>query len=289
MTGRDDRPEGAVNVPDYNFTQLGVTISGQVAVVELLWPDGKSSDKQLGHHELATCLARIRSDDEVRILILKGAVDGTFYAPFVGSEHSADPARFKKGVMSDPGHIYKALQETQQIMDAIVRMEKPVIAMVNGNALGLGASLAMACDFIIADEDAYITDIHIANYHFVPSSTRTTGIVPGDGGVVFWPAQMGLAKAKEYLMTGRPVTARELADMNAITKAVPASELQAAVDGYVEELLARPAWALGWTKLAINKRLRLDLELALDTSAALEALSMRVRDDYQGPKGVETL
>jgi enoyl-CoA hydratase len=276
-------------MPDYNFTQLGVTFNNQVAVVELLWPDGKSSDKQLGHHELAACLGQIRSDDEVRILILKGAVDGTFYAPFVGDEHSAAPARFKKGVMSDPSHIYKAIQETQQIMDSIVRMEKPVIAMVNGNALGLGASLAMACDFIIADEDAYITDIHIANFHFSPSAKRSTGVVPGDGGVVFWPAQMGLVKAKEYLMTGRPVTARQLADMNAITRAVPAADLQATVDSYVEELLARPAWALGWTKLAMNKRLRIDLEVALDTSAALEALSMRVRDDYEGPKGIEVL
>lgn len=274
---------------EYDFKQLGVHIADQVAIVELLWPDGKSSDKQAGHHELAVCLGRIRNDDEIRILVLKGAVDGTFYAPFVGGEHSAEPTRFKKGVMSDPEHIYKALQETQQIMDAIVRMEKPVIAMVNGNALGLGASLALACDFIIADENAYITDIHIANYHFVPTAKKSTGIVPGDGGVVFWPAQMGLAKAKEYLMTGRPVTARELADMHAITKAVPASQLQATVDAYIEELLSRPAWALGWTKLAINKRLRMDLEMSLDASAAFEALSMRVRDDYEGPKGTDTL
>jgi enoyl-CoA hydratase len=274
---------------EYEFQQLGVRVAGQVAVVELLWPDGKSSDKQAAHHELATCLARVRNDDDIRILVLKGAVDGTFYAPFAGREHSAEASRFKKGVMSDPDHIYKALQETQQIMDAIVRMEKPVIAMVNGNALGLGASLALACDFIVADEEAFITDIHIANHHFVPTAKKSTGIVPGDGGVVFWPAQMGLAKAKEYLMTGRPVTARELADMHAITKAVPAAELQATVDGYVEELLARPAWALGWTKLAINRRLRSDLELSLDASAALEALSMRVRDDYPGPKGTETL
>lgn len=274
---------------DYDFGQLGVTVSEQVAVVSLLWPDGRSRDKQAGHRELAACLMRMRSDDGIRIVVLKGAVDGTFYAPFTGDEHSAGEARFKKGVMSDPEHIYKALQETQQIMDSIVRMEKPVIAMVNGNALGLGASLAMACDFIIADEAAYITDIHIANHHFVPGSKKSTGIVPGDGGVVFWPAHMGLAKAKEYLMTGRPVTARELADMNAITKAVPAADLQNTVDGYVEELLSRPAWALGWTKLAINKRLRTTMELALDTSAALEALSMRVRDDYPGPKGTETL
>ncbi|GAA5199926.1 enoyl-CoA hydratase/isomerase family protein [Rugosimonospora acidiphila] len=274
---------------EYDFQQLGVRVADQVAVVELLWPDGRSPDKQVGHHELATCLTRMRGDDDIRVLVLKGAVDGTFYAPFTGGEHSAEPSRFKKGVMSDPEHLYRALQETQQIMDAITRMEKPVIAMVNGNALGLGASLAMACDFIVADEEAFITDIHLANHHFVPGAATSTGIVPGDGGVVFWPAQLGLVKAKEFLMTGRPVTARTLADLNAITKAVPASELQAAVDGYVRELLARPAWALGWTKLTINKRLRADLELTLDASAALEALSMRVRDDYPGPRGKQTL
>lgn len=273
----------------YDFEQIHVKVDDQVAVLHLLWPDGVSDNPQIGHRELAEAIARIRSDDDVRILVIRGATDERFYAPFAGRQHPSQPGGKRKGVMSDPDHIFAAIRETQQIIGGIAQMEKPVIAMVNGDALGFGASLALACDFIVADEEAFITDIHIANYHFVPTAKKSTGIVPGDGGVVLWPLQMGLAKAKEFLMTGRPVRARELADMNVITRAVPKAQLQETVDEYVQELLARPAWALGWTKLVINKRMRADLELALDASAALEAISMRVRDDFPGPKGTEIL
>ncbi len=273
----------------YDFEQIHVTVDGQVAVLYLLWPDGVSDNPQVGHRELAEALAQIRNDDNIRVLVITGATDARFYAPFAGRQHPTESGAKRKGVMSDPEHIFAAIRETQEIIDGIARMEKPVIARVNGDALGFGASLALVCDFVIADEEAHITDIHIANHHFVPTAKRSTGIVPGDGGVVLWPLQMSLVKAKEFLMTGRPVRARELADMNVITRAVPKAQLQETVDEYVEELLARPAWALGWTKLVINKRMRADLELALDASAALEAISMRVRDDFPGPKGTETL
>lgn len=272
----------------YDFECINVQTENQVAWVRLQWPDGKIVAQKF-HRELAACLQALRSDDGVRVVVLRGATEHKFMSPFAGIEERGHLERFKKGVMSDPENVFAGMRETEQILGSITRMEKPVIAMVNGDALGNGASLAMSCDLIVADEDAYITDLHIANHHFVQKANPSTGVVPGDGSLVFWPLQMGLVKAKEYLLTGRPIKAKELARMNAINRAVPHAELQSAVDELIDALLARPAWALGWTKMLINKRARANMELTLDVGAALLGISMRVRDDFPGPKGIRTL
>ena len=278
-----DSPGGA-----YDFATVNVRCESQVAWVRLQWPDGVNVP-QVTHRELAACLQVLREDDDVRVVVLRGATDRRFMSPFAGADDQGHLSRPRGGVMSDPRNVFAGLRETDQILDSIVRMEKPVIAMVNGDALGNGASVAMACDFIFADEDAYITDIHLANHHFVRRAKPSTGVVPGDGGTVFWILQMGLAKAKEYLLTGRPVRARELADINAVNRAVPHAALQGVVEEFVATLLARPAWALAWTKLLINTRSIALMESTLDTSAALLGISMRVRDEFPGPKGLRSL
>ncbi len=272
----------------YGFDCVNVRTEGMVAWVRLQSPDGKIVAQKF-HRELAACLQALRSDDDVRVVVLRGATEAKFMSPFAGIEDGGHLERFKRGVMSDPENVFAGMRETEQILDAVMCMEKPVIAMVNGDALGNGASLAMSCDLILADEDAYITDIHIANHHFINKATKSTGIVPGDGSLASWPMQMGLMKAKEFLMTGRPVRARELADMNAINRAVPHADLQRVVDEFVAELLERPAWALGWTKTLLNKRARANMALTLDVGAALLGISMRVRDEFHGPKGTQVL
>lgn len=272
----------------YGYNTVWVDQRGSVAWVHLQWPNGVNVP-QLTHRELAECLQELRRDDGVRIVVLRGTRDDCFMSPFAGSEADGHMSRPRGGVMSDPQNVFAGLRETDEILDALVRMEKPVIAMVNGDALGNGASVAMACDFVFADEAAHITDIHIANHYFVQRAKPSTGVVPGDGGTVFWARRLGLAKAKEYLLTGRPITARELADMNAINAAVPHDALAPVVEEFVAELLQRSAWALAWTKAAVNRQLCADLAISLDASAALLGLSMRVRDEFGGPRGIATL
>jgi enoyl-CoA hydratase/carnithine racemase len=89
---------------------------------------------------------------------------------------------------------------------------------------------------------------------------------------------------------GKPVTAKQLAEMGAINAAVPASELEVAVEGYVKDLLERPAWALAWTKVAVNKRLKQHLTLYQDTAMAFETVSMRAAQaKLEGGKGISHL
>lgn len=272
----------------YDFATVGVRCESQVAVVRLQWPDGVNVP-QVTHRELAACLQRLRADDRVRVVVLRGASETCFMSPFAGVEGDGHASRPRGGVMSDPRNVFAGLRETDQILDSIVRMEKPVLAMVNGDALGNGASIALACDLVFADEDAYITDIHLANHHFVKRARRSIGVVPGDGGTALWAARMGLAKARDYLLTARPVRAKELAAIGAINAAVPHDDLQGVVDAAVGELLERPAWALAWTKALVNKALVDDMAESLDASGPLLGLSMRVRDELPGPKGTGAL
>src|SRR5665213_96350 len=160
--------------------------------------------------------------------------------------------------------------------------------MVNGDAIGIGATIAMACDLIIAAEDAFITDCLIANSYWMTKADPHWGTVPGDGGAVFWPMTMSTPVAKELLFTGRPVTARELADMRAINRAVPADQLHDTVDAMVDELLARPAWALGWTKMMMNKRVIENFERTMDLGLAYELMAAQRRRSG-AEKGVITL
>jgi len=237
--------------------------------------------------ELLDALDENDRDPEVRVVILTGA-GRAFCAgdDLRGMSVPGEPDRR----YADPLKQYVEGEGRWPLIVARLRaLSKPVIAMVNGDALGIGTSVALHCDLIIAREDAVITDLHIALDRFTPG-LPPTGVVPGDGGTVILPLQMGLAKAKEFLFLGKPVTAKQLAQMNAINAAVPAAELESVVEGYVKDLLERPAWALAWTKVAVNKRLKQHLTLYQDVAMALEALSMRAAQaKLEGGKGISHL
>jgi enoyl-CoA hydratase len=272
---------------NYTYKRVKVDIANAVATVYLYWPDGLRDpttggggpDVSLFHDELSDALRQLRDDDTVRVVILRGAGDRYFLSTFAGVE-DGDPAL--RGGSLDAA--YNTARTATSMLEPILKMAKPVIAMVNGDALGIGASIAMACDLIIAAEDAFITDCHIASFYWLKRASVHQGTVPGDGGAVFWPLDMSLHLAKELLFTGRPITARELADMHVINRAVPKEQLQAAVDEMVQLLLDRPAWALGWTKVAMNKRLLQNFELTLDLGLAYELLATtrRTAADQRG-------
>ena len=270
-----------------DFECLKIERKGARATVTMMWPDGLIDRIKQFHTEFPVALQQLRDDDTVRVVVLKGAGDRFLTA--VGRERPDPLGKPTSAVLSDPLHTFVAIRETAETLDLIVSMEKPVIAMVNGDALGIGSSFALHCDLIVAREDALITDLHMAIDRFTPG-IPPTGVVPGDGGTVIFPLQMSLAKAKEFLFLGKPVTARQLADMNAINAAVPGAELEATVDRLVDELLERPAWALAWTKVALNKRLKQHLTLYQDVAMAFEALSMRsAQARLEGGKGMTHL
>ena len=145
----------------------------------------------------------------------------------------------------------------------------PVIARINGDCIGLGATLALLCDISIAVEDAKLGDPHVK-----------MGYVAGDGGAIIWPQLVGFARAKEYLLTGDLLTAKEAERIGLINHAVPRAELDAKVNTLADKLANGATKAIKWTKTSINIPLRQLAHSMLDASLAYEALT-NIGADHQ--------
>ena len=164
-------------------------------------------------------------------------------------------------------------QSGRRILHNMMWVEQPIVCALNGVAAGLGATIALFCDIIYASDQARIGDTHVK-----------AGLVAGDGGAVIWPLLIGVAKAKELLMTGDIVDAAEAERIGLVNKVVPHDQLMAEAKGLAKRLANGPAMAIRGTKHAINKKVWNDLNLALDMGLALEERSSRHPDHHEAAR-----
>jgi enoyl-CoA hydratase len=136
--------------------------------------------------------------------------------------------------------------------------------------MGLGASIALACDVILMADTATM-----------PTRTCGSPTVAGDGGTAIWPLAVGPARAKEYLLTGDPLTAVEAERIGLVNRVVPAADLDAAAMKMAERLAAGAPLAIRYTKLAVNKLLKDALNVAFDTSTAYELVTFHSEDHQE--------
>jgi enoyl-CoA hydratase/carnithine racemase len=149
----------------------------------------------------------------------------------------------------------------------MVELQPPLIAAVNGDAMGLGCTLALFCDITVISESARIGDTHVK-----------VGLVAGDGGAVIVPLLVGVSKARDLLMRGRVLTGTEAQQIGLITHVKPAEQVMEEARAIARELAALPKYAVAWTKLSINKALKDQLNLVIDASMAFEMLTMNSSD-----------
>ncbi|MEP5764856.1 MAG: enoyl-CoA hydratase/isomerase family protein [Halieaceae bacterium] len=164
--------------------------------------------------------------------------------------------------IEDPANFRAIAWDAKRIVSSLLELEKPIICRLNGAAAGLGASIALLCDMVIADEKAVIGDPHVK-----------VGLVAGDGGALIWPQLVGYAKARELLMTGDMLTAAEAKELRLINYCVPTEELDAKVQEFVDKLQANPRWAVRWTKSVTNIPLRALAAQIMDAAIGWEAVS----------------
>jgi len=205
------------------------------------------------HNELARLWYRVQLDHDTDVVILTGAGD-------VFSAGGDIPMMQKR--IDDPELFNQKNLEMKQMIFGLLDLEKPVIARINGDCIGLGATLALMCDITIATDDARFGDPHVK-----------MGYVAGDGGAVIWPQLIGYAKAKEYLLTGDMLTAKEAERLGLINYAVPRAELDEKVNAFADKLARGSSKAIKWTKTAINIPLRLLAHSMMDASLAYEAIT----------------
>ena len=167
-----------------------------------------------------------------------------------------------------PGMFAEGIKRGKKILNGILSCDKPIIARVNGDAVGLGATIALFCDIVIADETARIADPHVH-----------VGLAAGDGGAVIWPQLIGFARAKRYLLGGERITGRDAADIGLIAFAVPKEELDAKVQEWVDKFTVNSASvAVKYTKTAINLQLQGVLNSLVDAGFAYEAMTAGTQD-----------
>jgi len=240
---------------DYTrFAQLAVGVDAHgIATVTLNRPEKKNAVGVKMHAELAVIFRELERDPAVRVVVLTGA----------GSAFSAGgDLEWMQEMIDDPSIFERTIREAKEIVLSMLDCEKPVIAKVNGHAMGLGATLALFCDVIFASTKARIGDPHVG-----------IGLVAADGGVIIWPQLVGYARAKEYLLTGDPLSAEEAARIGLINHAVAPELLDQTVEAFALRLARGAQKAIRWTKASINIGLKQVATGILDSALAYEAVT----------------
>ena len=206
---------------------------------------------------------RINGDHSVRVVILTGA--GSAFS----SGGNVKDMQDKKGMF---GGTATAIRDgyrsgIQRIPLAIHRLEVPIIAAVNGAAIGAGCDLAMMCDMRVASEKALFAESFVK-----------VGLIPGDGGAWFLPRVVGISRANEMAFTGEPVNASTALAWGMVSRVVAPAELLAAANELAGRIAVNPPAALRMTKKLLKEGEHTQLETLLEMSASLQALAHQTKD-----------
>ncbi len=158
-------------------------------------------------------------------------------------------------------------QGIQRIPLALYKLDVPLIAAVNGPAIGAGLDLACMCDIRIAAESAIFAESFVK-----------LGIIPGDGGSWFLPKAVGLSKTFEMALTGDPLSASEALDCGLISRIVPDDQLMDEALGLARRIAVNPPLSVRMAKQLIREGQRTDLETHLQMAAGMQAISHRTQD-----------
>ncbi|MDY7034383.1 MAG: enoyl-CoA hydratase [Thermodesulfobacteriota bacterium] len=234
-----------------------------VALITLNRPEVLNAFSFEMREGLAVTFESLAEDDDVRAVVITGA----------GRAFSAGGDIKGWGDLKDENKMKKIMGFVHQALKSITTMHKPVIAMVNGDAVGAGCNLALACDMVIASENARFGEVFVR-----------IGLGPDWGGAFFLPRLIGMAKAKELLFTGKIITAQQALEMGLINKVVPADELESTTMKLAQKLSQSATRAIGMTKNFLHKTWLMDLEEALEYEAFMQKELMKTTDHQEAVK-----
>lgn len=244
---------------EMEYSHILVEIQGNVGKIVLNAPERLNLLNAVMREELKYALKSMQKDPTVRVVMITGA----------GKAFSAGgDLRAMENISASAGRA--RVKSLQQIIRLINGMEKIVIAAVNGIAAGGGMNLAIACDLVIASEKA----------NFRQSFVKT-GLIPDFGGLYFLPARVGVARAKELMLTGRVVDASEALSIGLVDRVVPHEKISEAADMLAEELSKGPSQAFSMIKSALNLW-PASLETLLELEANHQAVAFTTQDFAEG-------
>jgi enoyl-CoA hydratase len=243
-----------------DYRALRIARAGDVLEIAIEHPTSeRNAVDALLHAELAQLFRELKREDAARAVLLTGR--GRIFS--AGGDFNWFP---QLDTLDKLEHLRR---DAKQLIWDLLDVELPVVAALPGPAVGLGASIALLCDAIFMAPEATLVDPHVR-----------VGIVAGDGGVAIWPLVLGPARAKQYLLTGDPVSAEDAVRMGLANRVVPAEKLHAEALAFAQRLAQGAPLALRYTKQAVNKLLKDALNVAFDTSTALEIVTLQ-SDDHR--------
>lgn len=258
---------------DYSdYEHIKIEIKDRIATVSLNRPDALNAVTTRMHHELENVWVDLASDRDVNAIVLTGAGRAFCVGADLRGVNAGELTKPQsKRHRFDRGGIQAA--NGRRIIENMLDVEQPIIGAINGDAIGLGATLALLCDIIVVSEKARFADTHVK-----------IGIVAGDGGAVIWPLLIGPHRAKEFLMRGHVITGAEAGRIGMVNYAVAPEEVMTKAGALAQELADGPTWAIRWSKLAVNKWLKEQANLIMDTGLAYEMMTMKTKDHKEAVK-----
>lgn len=248
-----------------NFTTITMCVEDHIATITIDREDVLNAFNEQFSGEFITALKQVSRDADVRVVVLKGA----------GRAFSSGQDLGDLEATYVPGHTPCLGDDLRKRYDPWVKlirtMQKPVIAAVNGVAAGAGCSLALACDLRIASEHAKFIEVFI-----------NVGLIPDSGSTWTLPRIVGLGRAMEMCLTGRPVGADEALAIGLVNQTVPADELDAAVSKIASRLASLPSRAIGLTKRLLNESFERSLTAQLEAEAFAQETAGRTTDHFEG-------
>ena len=250
-----------------SMDDLSVTLSDGVLSVTMNRPDSLNSLTAAMLAGIADALEQAATDPRVRVVRLGGAGRGFSSGAGISAE---DQARKSEGLLT------AVLDAANRAVRAIVALPQPVVAVVQGPAAGVGVSLALACDVVLASEKAF----------FMLAFTKI-GLMPDGGASALIAAAIGRIRAMRMALLAERVPAAEAYQWGLVTAVYPADDLDAEVDKVIATLVSGPAVALRKTKHAINAATLTELEGALGRESEGQLALLRTDDFREGTRAFQ--
>ena len=236
---------------------------GPVRLLTLNRPGSMNAFDDELHHEFPRALESVQDDPEARAVVITGA--GRAFS--AGGNIDDFPI-----LAADLGRRRRTLRVGRRLFQALIDVHLPVVAAVNGPAVGLGCTVATACDIVFISETAFMADPHV-----------TVALVAGDGAAVTWPACTSLLKAKQYLLTGDRMPPSDAVAAGLANFVVPPADGVPSAIAFAQRLAALPPQAVQDTKMVLNQQLRSAAVAALDYGLAAESQSHDTDEYAQAP------
>ena len=255
------------NIP----SEVLISIQDHIATLTLNRPKARNAYSSSMIRQLVSGLDELELDPQVRVVILTGA--GRAFS--AGGDLKL--MRDKEGMFAGEAVELRSryMQEIHQVPQRLSRFSKPVIAAINGAAIGAGLDLSLMCDLRIAAESAKFGSTFVK-----------VGLIPGDGGAYYLNRAIGLAKSLELTLTGRVIDSAEAERLGIISRVVPDETLLETAQQLAHEIAQNAPVAVQLTKAATYQSLNLSAEGALQIAASFQGIAQNTRDHLEGVNAI---